>query len=197
MDSLSTAKIQINLKDGAVSLEGSEEFVKTQIEWLKELVMETRIQDVIIERVESDNSTHEIGTTTKHQVEEKNSADRYKVVFGVAKETVDLVIHTEESGKFSIISNKIKGTVTEKQVIYSLLYLLAKEFYGVNEASFEELRELCKNHGCLDSSNFSSNYNSRKELFIVEGKRRSSNKNIKLTAPGRNKAKELIASLAQ
>jgi len=199
MDTVSTAKVQINFKDGTINLEGSEEFVKSQMEWLKELIVKTPIQQAVqvVEKVEIDESTKEIETTTNHQAEEKNSVDRYKTVFGVEKEIVELVIHIGEDGKISIITKNIKGGNAEKQVSYSLLYLLAKEFYGEDEASFEELRELCENNDCLDTKNFATCYSRHKELFIVNGQKRSRKKTVKLTAPGRSKARELIVALAQ
>ncbi|HEX2947156.1 MAG TPA: hypothetical protein VHT96_14515 [Clostridia bacterium] len=193
------AKILVNLKDGLIELQGSEEFVGTQIEWLKDVINRTPI-DVPSPAVNTQNNVQAeeatIPANTLATAVPNNSEvnDRYIAIFGVAKDIVDTVIHTEENC-FSIITRKIKGGNADKQINYSLLYCLAKEFYRQQEVSFEELRELCRDNACLDSGNFAKYFDNHRDLFIVNGKAGSKNKTVKLTSPGRNKAKELLASL--
>ena len=193
------AKLLVNLKDGLIELQGSEEFVGNQIGWLKDIINRTPINlPSATANIQNNSPSVEetiLATTLATAIPNSNDEnDRYVAIFGITKDGVDNVIHTEENS-FTIITRKIKGGTAERQISYLLLYCLAKEFYRQQEVTFEELRELCKENGCLDSTNFAKNMDNHKELFIVSGKPGSKNKTAKLTAPGRSKARELLASL--
>ncbi len=199
MEGSTSTKIRIDLKERIIELEGSETFVSTQMEWLKDVILSTPITtelELIEEKTAQSEIPSQIITTQIVGNQHTNKIfDKYKTFFGIDKEVVDSVIHTEDNN-FTIITKKIKGGNADKQIQYSLLYCLAKEFYGQSEISTEELRELCRDNACLDASNFNQYFNTHKDLFIVNGKPRTRNKTIKLTSPGRNKAKELLNSLA-
>lgn len=195
MEGKSCARVQINLKEGIVELEGTEEFVSNQLEWLRELIINTPetlkiSEEQSIATVPNDMEIKVINNDSNII----SSEDKYLKVFGVEKEKVDMVIHTDIND-FKIISKKVKGSNADKQIAYSLMYCLAKEFYGQTEASFSELRELCTEYGCLDDANFASIFKRNNDTFIIIGKPKSKSKSLKLTFPGRKKAQELIASL--
>ncbi|MEE8121879.1 MAG: hypothetical protein V3T55_10140, partial [Anaerolineales bacterium] len=81
----------------------------------------------------------------------------------------------------------------EKAVNAALVYLYAKNVKGQEEALFKEIRELCKDHGCLDSANFASNLKSEKRYFIIGGSGKK--QTAKLTQPGKTKAAALVEEL--
>lgn len=70
------------------------------------------------------------------------------------------------------------------------LYLYGKFLMGEEgPISVEEIREQCKEHGCLDTSNFMSHLKAEKTLIQITGK--GKNHNAKLTLPGKEQSKKL------
>jgi hypothetical protein len=88
---------------------------------------------------------------------------------------------------------KVQGTKnTEKTRSLVLMYLWANEQIGKNTASNMELMSLCKEHECYDVANFKTILKNTKGITLKGTSRRYS---VRLTVPGRNKAKELMESL--
>jgi len=98
-----------------------------------------------------------------------------------------------EGDLVTVIQSPPGNTVADKNVNAALLYLFGKELLDQNEATFSEVRNVCKEHGCLDPTNFSKNIKRAKKYFIFSGTGPS--QTIKLTVPGRNKAGSLVAEL--
>jgi len=109
---------------------------------------------------------------------------------------LDQVLYLEDDD-FQIITTEIEGNTTERQVKYCMIYMLAKEYMNEKMVHSKELRELCQYFDCYDSGNFANNLSERKKYFIIAGEKRSSNKQYRLTAPGKTETKNIISSLVR
>jgi hypothetical protein len=184
-------KARIDLKQGLIELEGSEAFVSDHLEKYFEFI---KTSSNILDCLESQSlPTEKVDQTSMPQ---NNDQDRYIKLFGVTKEEINNLVDIGES-EFRIITTKIKGTTAERQMNYCLLYCLTNEFFGKPKTEFKELRELCEYFSCYDSTNFSTYLTKRKGIFIIDGEKRSQNKTVRLSAPGKEEAKALIKQLLE
>ncbi|MCQ4243395.1 hypothetical protein, partial [Stutzerimonas stutzeri] len=175
------AKIHLSLRDGTFEISGSENFVSQQIENFKDLILDSirtpSTPPYNLEKTSPQPTSQEV---------DQNSAPTAKVY--------NRVLHIED--KSVKIIKKVPGINNAKKTVNTaLIYLWGCRSAGVNEVSLHDIRRLCQEQSCLDSSNFSSYISGAKELIIVEGKKGSSSKSCKLTIPGIEKAEELLESL--
>lgn len=179
------ARIRISLKDGEFELSGSELFVSQQIDSFRELIVDSLKDKKFELKTQEQSPAPELPDFAEVQetVEEpnENSAKAYPRIF-----------HVDED-KISIIKKAPGKNNARKSVNTALLYLWASKSIGTKEVTFSEVRDLCKEQGCLDSANFSSHMKSAKEYIIVEGSGKS--QKMKLTLPGSEKAEELISEM--
>lgn len=180
------AKIRISLKDGEFELSGSELFVSQQIDSFRELIVDSLKDKQFDLKTPNDSAppllTEPAETPTDESKNDEISAREYPRIF-----------HVEED-KISIIKKAPGSNNAKKSVNTALLYLWATKSIGVNEVTYSEVRDLCKEQGCLDSSNFSAQMKSAKEYIIVEGSGKF--QRMKLTLPGKEKAEELITAMS-
>lgn len=183
-------KAKIDIKNGLIELEGSEEFVSESIKLYSELLSNNKYEH------KQESQISNCPTTIAEPIDEEMSEneDRFIEHFGVTENEINNIIHIE-SDYFKIITNKIKGSTSERQIAYCLLYCLTKEFYGQQKADNTELRALCEEFACLDSGNFTAHIKRKKNWFIIEGTKNSKNSTIKLTVPGKEEARKIIKNL--
>ncbi len=74
----------------------------------------------------------------------------------------------------------------------ALLYCYGAALMGDEQVSSKDIREVCEEHGCIDSGNFSKIFED-KTKFLSDGVK-GGNKDIKLTFQGRKQAKELLSN---
>lgn len=84
-------------------------------------------------------------------------------------------------------------STAEKMVSAALLLTYANFLQGVESTSLDAIRDVCKAHGCLDSSNFSKRLHAEKDAFIFGGTPRK--QTVKLTVPGRRRAEQMAREL--
>jgi hypothetical protein len=169
------AKIRVSLRDGLLELEGSEEFVSKQIENFKDLVAKMPVAP-LRQLPESPNSQATIISVDTPATPSLSPQH---------ENTISI-----EGGSVKILKD-IPGTDKSKKMVNAtMLYILGKSLLGLPGASFKEIRELCKDHGCLDDSNFARRLRGAKEWLIVE-----SESLVKLTIPGRKQADVLISEM--
>jgi len=174
-----SAKIVFSLRDGVLEISGSEEFVRDQL---------TKFDDLIIKHLSNIPITAQpsIPSPPQPAPEEGAQGDTWKSV------SYHNVIAFDRDG-IKILKNIPGKSGSEKAVNAALVYLYAKNVKGQEEALFKEIRELCKDHGCLDSANFASNLKSEKQYFIIGGSGKK--QTAKLTRPGKTKAAALVEEL--
>lgn len=172
------AKIRVSLREGLLEIEGSEDFVSKQIENLKDLI--TKLPDAPLPPAKpatpANGQTPPPSTATLSE-----DAAKYVNIIAVEGDVVKILKDLPGSDK------------AKKTVSAALLYLLGKNFSGTEEAPFKELRKVCKDHGCLDESNFAGIIKDQKEWLIVLGSGKS--QTAKLTVPGKKAAIALADSL--
>jgi hypothetical protein len=104
------------------------------------------------------------------------------------------VLHIED--KDVKIIKQMPGTNNaKKSVNTALAYLWGKRSVGDENVSYQDIRDLCQQQGCLDSSNFAAHMQGAREHMIIGGKKGSNAKTCKLTLPGVERAEELLEDL--
>lgn len=185
----SEAKLHLSLEDGVFEISGSELFVSQQIENFKEIILEA-LQN------RKGESLDDVAEPTNGQkpppadpIPEGGKSEQ-----GFDKKSFPRVLHIED--KDVKIIKKMPGTNNaKKSVNTALAYLWGKRSVGVEGISYQEIRDLCQQQGCLDSANFAAHMKNAREYIIIEGKKGSSAKTCKLTLPGVERAEELLEDL--
>lgn len=178
--------------DGTLKIEGSELFVSQQMDTFREYIlasleahalMSSPIPQITHVKENSSSSGLE-GSSKAYAPESVTPSNPFPRVLD------------QMNGKLKITTT-IKGkNMADRAIKLVLAYLWGKEtLLGEGTAEYKELRDLCEEHGCLDSSNFSTTLNSKRSLILVDGTKGSSSKLCKLTYPGRDVAKEVLNEL--
>jgi len=174
------AKLSLNIHGVTFEIAGSESFVTGEIERFREEISELLGKAARITALDLDDDKIE-PPPAPHQEP-------------TGKPAFVNVLHLENDK--ARILKKIPGTTTSKRAVNTaLIYLWGKRNLGTDSTPFSELRELCREQGCLDSANFAAHMRSAREWIIVDGARGSSAQTVKLTIPGVEKAEELLQLL--
>lgn len=178
------AKISISIKEGKFEISGSEDFVNKQIENFEDLITET------VENVEpkqptgspnlDSNSNGSSNSTTTNT----STLEEYPYVY------------VEDGDSIKIVCDLPGNSKSEKTFNAAILYAYALKLKGQDEAPVEDIRDIARNHGCYDGSNFSGYINSGDPQYYLdkdEGTRKS--RVIKLNRPGIKEAEKLIQQI--
>lgn len=177
---MAEAKIRVSLEDGIFEIEGSEAFVSDQAEKFgdairKALSSKSRQEASPVTKAASSKKPDEPGG------EGPPSAD-YSDVFEL------------HDGKVQVLKDLSGSSSREKMVNAGVICAFANEIGGASTVTFNQIRQICKDHSCLDSPNFAAALKKDgKEYFVFSGAKKS--QALKLSVPGKKKAKELIASM--
>lgn len=184
----SEAKLHLSLEDGVFEISGSELFVSQQIENFKEIILEA-LQSRKAESGSIDEATIEREPPAAAPIAEGEKSEH-----GFDKKSFPRVLHIED--KEVRIIKKMPGTNNaKKSVNTALAYLWGMRSVGVEGISYQAIRDLCQQQGCLDSANFAAHMKNAREYIIIDGKKGSSAKTCKLTLPGVERAEELLEDL--
>lgn len=182
----SEARFHVSLGSGTFEVSGSQEFVEGQIEkhseTLLDMINKLRHSSA---GVKNSSGNSELSTGTRTTDKGGNNGSDVSNPFGN--------VLAFDDGKVTIITSIPGKNSKEKTINAALLYLLGKDALGENKASFKEIRQVCEDHGFLDSANFAKSLKSEKSRFIFSGGPRS--QGAKLTVPGTKEAKELAEKL--
>lgn len=188
-----SASFSFSFSDGTLNIEGSELFVTQQVDAFKEHILSALERaaegPAVIRQLPSPSQDAPITPQPPRSGDAQNDSIKAQNQF---PRVLD-----EMNGKLKVTAS-IKGKNTAERAINLILaYLWGKENL-LNEptAEYKELRDLCAEHACLDSSNFSSTLTSKKHLILIDGTKGSSSKLCKLTYPGREEAKEVLKMLS-
>ncbi len=164
------ARVSLSIPDGRLEVEGSEAFVEKQLEELGDVI------DALLERGARKPAQH----PGPRSPSDSTLAASYPNVFALG-----------DDGQIQITKQIPGSTTSEKMVDAALLLLLARGQAG--GLPFDEIRAICKQHGCLDEKNFASTIKEEKNYFICSGSRKR--QRASLTNPGRTKAMQLATAL--
>jgi hypothetical protein len=173
-------RISIPLKLGPLEIAGSEVFVKAQLAEMKEFITSSLASTTGPRAVTAPKAL------PRDQGDELDPAsdETYPNVLAFEGETV------------RVICPRIPGNKdAEKVVNAALLGLLGKLVLGKSEMTFDEIRLICKDHACLDATNFVKYLKgpgARQNIQVI-GKRGSYS--AKLTIPGQAAARQLGQAL--
>jgi hypothetical protein len=175
------AKVVISASDGRIEFEGSEEFVEKQLATFGDLIKES-MQRAVKKPAAGGGAKDQGKSRGSDQLEGGGDLSQYENVFAQG-----------DDGKIQI-SKDMPGTSTaEKMVNAARLVALGNTLLKKPTTAFEEIRDVCKAHGCLDISNFSARIKEVKSDFVFGGGPRS--QTLTLTKPGRAVAEKLAAEL--
>lgn len=174
------ARIALTIHGNTFEISGPETFVSAQAEVFR---------DAIIETLAKSAAPEELPVTPDGNV--PLAAPHHEPT---GKQEYPRVLHIE-GDKVRILKTISGTTVSKKAIGTALVYLWAKRESGIDSVPFSELRDLCKDQGCLDSANFASTMKNARSYIITDGTKGSSAQTCKLTLPGVEKAEELLKQL--
>lgn len=175
------AKFRYSAQEGSVELEGTEEFVTSHFETLKNII-----------QMISDSAAHVELQSKKETTLEVNNPKNITSFSKNAESIADYPnIYSEINGKLKV-TEIIKGsTASEKMKKLALLYCYGVNLMGTELISSKDIRDVCEDHGVLDTANFSKIFSQNKQLFLSDGVK-GGTKQIKLTMLGKKAAEELL-----
>jgi hypothetical protein len=179
------ASIKVSISEGLIEISGSESFVTSQIDNLKELLKELKDNKVKIKPPPPAGGDGE-----------RKKKDGETPITNATLEDMD-DIYVVDDDKIKIICEDIPGTdKLNKTLNIALLYAFASKKLGKDEASVDLIRDICTEHGCLDPGNFSTHIkNGTPQYYLDKGTGKT--RTIKINKPGEKKALEVIEKIRQ
>lgn len=187
------ARFRYSAQEGVLELEGSEEFVSKHFEQLDDMVR-------TIGRHITAEKKAELGAQGAAQGGSAG-ADAGPAASGAAAggdpPTNSIAQHpaffSEINGKLKIVAEVPGGNKKAQSSNLAILYCYGSYLMGEEQVKSKDIREVAKEHGCLDEANFASIF-ADKTIFLSDGVK-GGNKDIKLTQPGMKRAKELLGNV--
>ncbi len=181
-------RVLISLAEGKFEIEGDAAFVERQLDRFDELLKawtdrrEPAKNSIPIASPGASAQT-ENSEQGERLAKKQNSKtlDHYDHLFALADE------------KIQILKDIPGSTASEKMVAVGLLLAYGNALAGEDTTTFDEIRDTCKAHGCLDATNFSKRLKDQREIFVFGGGPKS--QTLKLTVPGRKRAEQLADEL--
>jgi hypothetical protein len=174
------ARVIVSLQDGKLEIAGSEQFVRDQLKIFMPLI-EKKFTTILIEPIPASTGDQQLAGGVKSKKPELTSKNNH--FLNVIAFDGDII---------KILKPPSAKTKADKMVNLSLLYLLAASMKNIDVVSYNELRNVCKEHACLDGPNFSAAIKHAESYFILSGKGK---KTVKLTHPGKIAAEDLAKEL--
>lgn len=170
------AKALISVSEGRMEFEGSEDFVEKQLTTFADLIKQSLQRAPAAKKTPGGKDE-----TNAENDSRKTDLSAYENVFA------------EADGKIQILKTLPGSSTAEKMANAARLLALGNALVGKQTTTFQEIRDVCKAHGCLDGANFSSTIKDAKSDFVFGGGPRS--QTLSLTRPGRTAAEKLAADL--
>lgn len=184
MSSVNTqTRFAINLREGILEISGSEAFVNKKLDEHQDLIGSMLDRLSSVQPVAKSNNSA-ASPPPGDEVSDNGSSDQNGSVASAFPNVLAI------SGEDVRVIADIPGANGREQTINAaLLYLLGKSSIGQTRVPFKEVREVCKRHGFLDSSNFAQYMKSSKKEITVHGSGPSME--AELTFPGKKAARAL------
>lgn len=179
------ASIKISIKEGEFEITGSELFVTQQIENFRELIIDG-LTNQTFEEPKNETPVGLIPETAKPDSSDLSNQN-------APTNNYPNVIHIED-GQVNIIKNIPNKSAQSGAVTVAIVLTYANYLAGKEVTTYKEIAEECKRQACYDGKNFSTHLKGTKPYLIIKGSTRS-DKTLKLTMPGIDKAKEILEEL--
>lgn len=176
------ARIIVSLQEGKFEISGSELFVSQQIENLKEIIKMPANEAAKAPRKKDERESIQKKEDLNPEDTKQNIGDLHPSIYAL------------DNDKVNIICDIPGSSDSKKAQNVALLYAFAEKHQGKKESLVEEIRGICKIHGCFDQTNFSSHIkHGNPKLYIDKGSGKA--RVLIITKPGENKVIELIKSI--
>jgi hypothetical protein len=176
------AKVLISVSDGRVEFEGTEEFVERQL---------VTFGDLVKQSLQAISAAPKKQPPVKNGKSEEQGNQGAENLEGLA--AYENLFVKDAAGEIQILKDLPGTNKSQKMVNAALLLALANTLIGKSPTSFKEIRNICKKHGALDSTNFAQVIKGCIEDFVFDGTGQSIT--VALTVPGRKAADKLAAEL--
>jgi len=176
---MENSRIAISIQGTSVEAEGSEEFVERILQKFESFLKTTTIQP--------------ISSPTKDQLIDPESPSIAGEDIPSDNPYPNLLHLDHESGKVKILKTPLGNSKKDKATKLCLIYMYGMNLLGTKTILRSELINCAKEHAVFDQANFST-CTKNKEFFIEEGKK-GTNKQIKLTLPGKKQAETILDSM--
>lgn len=179
------ASIKVSVSEGLIEVTGSETFVTSQVDNIKEFIKSLSDQPV---------KTKKSKAGTAESDSEENEEEMEKEQDGGGKEKVKIekydAVFAVEDGKVELICDVPGAGASEVTFNAAVLYAWGLKLNSTDEANVSDIREICKATGDFNEANFSS-YLKKGSPNFYRDKGKGGARVIKLTKKGEREAKAL------
>ena len=175
---MTDCKVELRAGTSALIVEGSETFVTSTLEKWRTF-FEGAQPAASVKTSATGPTAHSNGGAAGAT---GGGGQQYENVFDYADGKLKIIAHVPGSNKAELTRNT------------ALIYLYGSLIAGIEPTPSEELRQACVDQGCYDQANFAQYLKGLKSRIVMNTKP-GGGYDVKLTAPGRKDAKELVEKL--
>ena len=185
------ARVRVSLSDGVLEFEGSESFVTSQVEKFTKIIQAA----LAGERPIADVAAAGGGGSTTDAGSNGTGGDMQPAASTPPSHDVELKDIFEATDTGVQILRPVPGSSkAQKAVNGAKLYLYGLQALKQRDtALFEEIKRVCKAHGCYDSHNMAACLKGDQASFVFGG--RGKRQTLRLSASGMHATAELIARI--
>lgn len=171
---MTDVKLTIQFGSAHFSAEGPEAFVTKMLEQWQQIT--PKGADKL------SNAEQSAKGASSSQADSSSGVGKYENVYDYVDGKVKIIAHINGANK------------AEKTRATALVLMFANYLNGQEVTSADAIREACSDQGCFDSSNFAAHLKALKEKVAMNPKP-GGGYDVKLTAPGRKAAQNLVETL--
>jgi hypothetical protein len=175
---MTEAKVRVSVLEGTIEIEGTESFVSVQLEKFGDSIRAGLTAERKEQRAGGGGSTPDKGNAGAGSTSVGELDDMF-----AATETGVQVLKDIPGG-----NNTEKMANAGKLLAYGMAKVKNKD-----TVLFEDVKAVCKTHGCYDGNNMAKALKAEKTAFVFGG--RGKKQTIKLTKPGTNEVEKMIQAL--
>lgn len=184
MESKDQSSVNINLKEGVITVSGTEAFVERILSTYMSRVQQYKADAILKPHLPKteDTSVQSLGNEPEYSNQSSTEDMTKYIKHG---------IYHYSNGETTLILPHLPGknNSAKMQELLLLMGFAAKD-HKINTSDF---KILAQRHSCLDSNNFASILKRNSNLFLRKGQGKT--QQIELTFPGIEEAKKLLDSL--
>jgi hypothetical protein len=174
---MTNCKVELRVGGSALVAEGPEAFVTSTLENWRSFFEGTQPLEAAVGSTAATQQTNGTAATANG-----GGSQKYENVFDYADGKLKIICHVPGNNKAELTRST------------ALIYLYGRLIGGVEPTPSEEIRQACMDQGCYDPANFAQYLKGLKSRVVMNTKS-GGGYDVKLTAPGRKDAKELVEKL--
>ncbi|HYE28968.1 MAG TPA: hypothetical protein VEA61_12155 [Allosphingosinicella sp.] len=177
---MTDCKVELRVAASALVVEGPEAFVTSTLESWRDFFAGAQPLAEDAAAAGGDRKIHQSGGTSASA--RGGGSQQYENVFDYADGKLKIIAHVPGNNKAELTRNT------------ALIYLYGRLLGGIESTPSDEIRQACMDQGCYDQANFAQYMKGLKSRVVMNTKP-GGGYDVKLTAPGRKDAKELVERL--